>query len=101
MFYLSKIVWGIFQPSSFILILFAAGGIFAAKGGPRTAIRLFLSGAALYALFGFFPLSNWLLAPLEKEASAAAAKDFEGAAGIIILGGAIEGRSKLGDGAPH
>jgi uncharacterized SAM-binding protein YcdF (DUF218 family) len=52
-------------------------------------------------LFGFFPLSNWLLAPLEKRASAMEAKDLGGAAGIIVLGGAIEGRSALGDQAPH
>jgi uncharacterized SAM-binding protein YcdF (DUF218 family) len=101
MFYLSKILWGIFQPSSFILILFIAGGVFAARRRSRTAIRLFVSGIALYMLFGFSPLSNWLLAPLEMQASAAAAKDFQGAAGIIVLGGAIEGRSALGDGAPH
>jgi uncharacterized SAM-binding protein YcdF (DUF218 family) len=101
MFYLSKILWGAFQPSSLVLILFAAGGIFAARGKARAAIRLFVSGAFLYILFGFSPLSNWLLAPLEKHASAVAAKELGGAAGIIVLGGAIEGRSALGDGAPH
>jgi uncharacterized SAM-binding protein YcdF (DUF218 family) len=101
MFYLSKIVWGIFQPSSVILILFAAGGFFAAAGRVRAALRFFVSGAVLYAVFGFSPLSNWLLAPLERHASAVAAKDLSGAAGIIVLGGAIEGRSALGDSAPH
>jgi uncharacterized SAM-binding protein YcdF (DUF218 family) len=101
MFYLSKIAWGIFQPSSAVLIFFAAGGFFTAAGRTRAAIRLFVSGAILYVLFGFAPLSNWLLAPLEKQASAVAAKDLDGAAGIIVLGGAIEGRSVLGDQAPH
>src|SRR5262249_52023380 len=101
MFYLSKILWGILQPSSLILILFAAGGIFAAAGRVRAATRLFVNGAVLYVLFGFSPLANWLLAPLETHASAVAAKDLGGAAGIVVLGGAIEGRSALGDGAPH
>ena len=41
------------------------------------------------------------MAPLEKQASAAAAKEPASAAGIIVLGGAIEGRSELGDSAPH
>jgi uncharacterized SAM-binding protein YcdF (DUF218 family) len=100
-FYLSKIVWGIFQPSSIILIFFAAGGFLAAASRTRPATRLFVSGAVLYAVLGFSPLANWLIAPLERMADAAAAKDPEGAAGIIVLGGAIEGRSALGDGAPH
>jgi uncharacterized SAM-binding protein YcdF (DUF218 family) len=101
MFYLSKILWGIFQPSSAVLIFFAAGGFFAAAGRTRSATRLFVTGAILYILFGFSPLSNWLIAPLEEQASAAAAKEPGGAAGIVVLGGAIEGRSALGDGAPH
>jgi uncharacterized SAM-binding protein YcdF (DUF218 family) len=101
MFYLSKIVWGILQPSSLILILFASGAIFAAAGRAKFAIRLFVSGTVLYALLGFFPLANWLLAPLEQYANAVAAKNLNGAAGIIVLGGAIEGRPVLGDGAPH
>src|SRR5215469_7047919 len=101
MFYLSKILWGAFQPSSLILLFFAAGGMFAAAGRVRAAIRLFVTGAGFYVLFGFSPLSNWILAPLEQYASAVAAKDLEGAAGIIVLGGAIEGRPALGDGAPH
>jgi uncharacterized SAM-binding protein YcdF (DUF218 family) len=101
MFYLSKIAWGIFQPSSLIFILFAAGGTFAAAGRAKIAMRLFVSGTGLYVLFGFAPLSNWLLSPLESYASAVQAKDLGGAAGIIVLGGAIEGRPALGDGAPH
>jgi uncharacterized SAM-binding protein YcdF (DUF218 family) len=101
MFYLSKIVWGLFQPSTLILIVFAFGGILAAAGWARAAKRLFVGGAVLYALLGFSPLANLLLAPLERYASAVAAKELDGAAGIIVLGGAIEGRPALGDGAPH
>jgi uncharacterized SAM-binding protein YcdF (DUF218 family) len=101
MFYLSKIVWGIFQPSSIIPIFFAAGACFAAAGRVRAAIRLFLSGALLYVLFGFSPLSYWLLVPLERHAGAVTPKDLGDAAGIIVLGGAIEGRPAFGGGAPH
>ncbi len=101
MFYLSKIVWGLFQPSSLVLILFAAGAGLKILGRSKRATRFFVAGALLYAIFGFSPLAVWLLAPLEIRASAMAAKNFDGAAGIIVLGGAIESSSSLAGGAPH
>ncbi len=101
MFYLSKILWGLFQPSSLIVLLLAAGVVFATAGRKRAALRFYISGAVLYVIFGFSPLAHWLLAPLEMYASSVAAKDLDGAAGIIVLGGAIEDASALGDGAPH
>ena len=90
MFYLSKIVWGLFQPSSLLIILFAVGAVMAWAGRARAAMRLFASGAALYVILGFSPLANWVMAPLEVSAKAAAAQSLDGAAGIIVLGGAIE-----------
>jgi len=101
MFYLSKILWGPFQPSSLIALLLAAGVVFSIAGRKRPALRFFSSGAVLYVIFGFSPLAIWLLEPLEIHASAGAAKDLDGAAGIIVLGGAIEGNSTLGGGATH
>ncbi len=101
MFYLSKIAWGLFQPSSLILILLAAGAGFALLGNSKRANRLFLGGALLYAICGFSPLSVWLLAPLEIRASATAAKVLDDAAGIIVLGGAMDGQSPLDAGTPH
>ena len=101
MFYLSKIVWGLFQPSSLLIILFAVGAVMAWAGRTRAAMRLFASGAALYVIFGFSPLANWVMAPLEVRAKAAAAQSLDGAAGIIVLGGAIESAASLGGDAPH
>ncbi len=103
MFYLSKILWGVLQPSSLIAVLFAVGIVCAVFGRARAGRRFFASGALLYILFGFFPISTWLLAPLELRAynEAANYKDIAGAAGIVVLGGAIEGGSMLGHGAPH
>ncbi|MBI4724147.1 MAG: YdcF family protein, partial [Rhodomicrobium sp.] len=101
MFYISKIVWGVFQPSSFIGILLFAGASLAALGRKRTGLRLALAGVVLYITFGFSPFSNWLLVPLELRAGGIAEKDMEGAAGIIVLGGAIGEGSAIGDGAPH
>ncbi len=101
MFYLSKILWSLFQPSSLLVILFAAGAVFAISGRARPALKLFASGAALYVIFGFSPLANLILAPLELNAKASAAKSLDGAAGIIVLGGAIANWPSLTDGAPH
>ncbi len=101
MFYLSKIVWGLFQPSSLLIVLFAAGAVLAWSGRPRPGMRLFAAGAALYAILGFSPLANWVMAPLELNAKASAAKSLDGAAGIIVLGGAIESATSLGGDAPH
>ncbi len=101
MFYLSKIAWGLFQPSSLILILLAAGAGFALLGNSKRANRLFLGGALLYAICGFSPLSIWLLAPLEIRASSTAAKVLDDAAGIIVLGGAMDSQSPLDAGTPH
>ncbi|MFY9642046.1 MAG: YdcF family protein [Rhodomicrobium sp.] len=101
MFYLSKILWFFFQPSSLLVLLFAAGAAYALLGKARPALRLFASGAALYAVFGLSPLANLLLAPLELAANAAAAENLDGAAGIIVLGGAIAPTSSLAYGATH
>ncbi len=101
MFYLAKILWGLFQPSSLLIILFAAGAVFAILGKARPALKLFAGGGALYVIFGLSPLANWLLVPLEIAANAAAAKDLDGAAGIIVLGGGVEYPSSLADGTPH
>ena len=101
MFYLSKIVWGLFQPSSLLIILFAVGAVMAWAGRTRAAMRLFASGAAFYVILGFSPVANWVMAPLEVSAKAAAAQNLDGAVGIIVLGGAIESAVSLGGDAPH
>ena len=54
MFYLSKIVWGLFQPSSLLVVFFAAGVLFSLSGRRRAAARLFASGAVLYRRFRLF-----------------------------------------------
>lgn len=100
MFYLSKVLAALFEPSSLLVLLFAAGAAFALLGKARPALRLFASSAALYVIFGFSPLANLMLAPLELDAKANAAKNLDGAAGIIVLGGAIENLPSLNDG-PH
>lgn len=88
MFYLSKIGWALFQPSSVIAILLVAGILMAARG-KRFGLPLLISGASLYLIAGFSPLANWLVISLERSAKAGAEEKIDGASGIIVLGGAM------------
>jgi uncharacterized SAM-binding protein YcdF (DUF218 family) len=91
MFVLSKVLWAVFQPSSFIaLVLFSGALLFLFRSLRRAAKFLLLSGAFLYILCGYSPLGNWLLIPLEFSVSKAAPSELDGAAGIIVLGGAVQ-----------
>ncbi len=96
MFYLSKIVWGIFQPSTLIAIILVAG-LFLAARGKHSGLPLLFCGVALYLIAGFSPLANWLLLPLEDRARIGMDEPVDGAAGIIVLGGATAGAQNFGD----
>lgn len=96
MFYLSKIVWAVLQPSSFIAILLLIG-FFVSLRRKRIGFALLGAGAGLYLICGFSPLGNWLLIPLENRAGIGAAEPAEDAAGIIVLGGALAAGQKIGD----
>jgi uncharacterized SAM-binding protein YcdF (DUF218 family) len=92
MFYFSKLVWGLLQPSSFIALLFVAGAVLTIfRLNKRAGGRLLALGAALYLLFGLSPLAHWLLIPLEYRVGKASQGEVGSAAGIIVLGGAISG----------
>jgi uncharacterized SAM-binding protein YcdF (DUF218 family) len=91
MFQISKILWGLFQPTSLILFIFIAAASFLIAGRTKTALRLFAGAIALFLLCGFSPLSDWLLGSLEDRATAMAATGLDGASGIIVLGGGLEG----------
>ncbi len=96
MFYVSKIVWAIFQPSSLIALVLCLGALLAVRGR-RSGLRLLLAGAALYVIAGFSPLANWLCVPLEHTVAIGTPAEIEGAAGIIVLGGAMPGVLQTGD----
>ena len=87
MFYLSKIVWAIFQPSTLIVIILGAG-LFLAARGKRSGLPMLFGGVALYFIAGFSPLATWLLISLENRAQIGISEPVDGAAGIIVLGGA-------------
>ena len=96
MFYVSKIVWALLQPSSFIAILLCIG-LFLIIRKKRFGKSLLGLGIALYLFCGFSPLGNWLLIPLEDRARIGALEPVEGAAGIIVLGGAVESVQNSGE----
>ena len=96
MFYLSKIVWAFFQPSTLIAIIFVAG-LFLAARGKRSGLPVLFFGVSLYLIAGFSPLANWLLTPLENRAQIGMSDPVDGAAGIIVLGGATGGARIFGD----
>jgi uncharacterized SAM-binding protein YcdF (DUF218 family) len=96
MFYLSKILWALFQPSTLIAELLF-GGLLLMALHRRMGLRLVLSGAALYAIMGFSPIANWLLIPLERGYATNATETAE-PTGIIVLGGAISGAAGYGAG---
>jgi uncharacterized SAM-binding protein YcdF (DUF218 family) len=101
MFFLSKVGWGFFQPSSLIAGAFALAFIFMISGKHKGAMRALAAGAILYGIFGFSPLANFMLATLETTAKASAATNLDGAAGIIVLGGGIESATSLAGNEPH
>jgi len=96
MFYLSKIVWAFLQPSSLIAVVLAVGFILAVRRN-RSALPVLFCGIALYLIAGFSPLANWLLIPLESRAEIGSAEPIDGVAGIIVLGGAMNGARESGD----
>ena len=96
MFYLSKIVWAFFQPSTLIAIVLVAGLLLSVRG-KRLGLPVLFCGIALYLIAGFSPLANWLLIPLENRAQIGMSEPVDGAAGIIVLGGATAGVQNFGD----
>ena len=96
MFYLSKIVWAFFQPSTLIAIVLVAGLLLALRG-KSSGLPLLSCGVAMYLIAGFSPLANWLLLPLEARAQIGMEEPVDGAAGIIVLGGATEGAQDYGE----
>jgi uncharacterized SAM-binding protein YcdF (DUF218 family) len=97
MFEISKILWGLFQPASLILFCLIAAASFWIAGRTKISLGLFAGVAALFLILGFSPLGDWLLGSLEDRATAMAATNLDGASGIIVLGGGLEGELQAED----
>jgi uncharacterized SAM-binding protein YcdF (DUF218 family) len=93
-FILSKVLWFFAQPSNLTLILIVAGLLLAARTRfRRLGTRLFTAGGIAFSVLGFSPLNQVLLAPLESRFARPDLSKGPPVAGIIILGGAEDGRA--------
>ena len=90
-FLASKIIWALISPDSLIVILGVSAWIAAILKWQRTSRSLLATCALLLVLIGFFPVGEWLIAPLENRFTSNAALPRE-VDGIIVLGGAISPR---------
>ena len=90
-FLASKIIWALISPDSLIVILGVSAWIAAIVKWQRISRSLLASCALLLVLIGFFPVGEWLIAPLENRFTTNAALPSE-VDGIIVLGGAISPR---------
>ncbi len=93
-FILSKVLWFIAQPSSIVMLMVLAG--FLLQPRPAYAIlarRLVLWGGIAFLVLGFSPLHQFLIAPLEDRFERPDIDKGPPVTGIIILGGAEDGRA--------
>ena len=87
-FLASKVIWALISPDSLIVILGVSAWIAAILKWQRVSRSVLASCALLLVLIGFFPVGEWLIAPLENRFTTNAALPSE-VDGIIVLGGAI------------
>jgi uncharacterized SAM-binding protein YcdF (DUF218 family) len=95
LFYISKIVWGLVQPATLLLVLIVAAALLGGTRHARAGRRLVIAAAVLGIVGGVLPLSTWLILPLENRFPRA---DLAGRPidGIVVLGGAEDARVAAG-----
>lgn len=93
LFYFSKGLWFLLQPSSLIALMLTAGLLLRAPRFFRTSRALLWSGTLALAVFGLSPIGGVLILPLEERFSrpdpAASQTRIDG---IIVLGGLEDSR---------
>jgi uncharacterized SAM-binding protein YcdF (DUF218 family) len=90
LFYASKILWFFFQPSCFLILLFALGLWLYWRGRTTLGIRIIAATVLLYAAGGLTPLPNALMLGLEQQYSRPAMEQLTDVTGVIVLGGTID-----------
>jgi uncharacterized SAM-binding protein YcdF (DUF218 family) len=87
-FYTAKLIWFFLQPSNAINIFFILGFICFLLHKNRPGAAFLATGAAVYVIAGFSPISMALILPLEQRYGRADAAEVS-PTGVIVLGGAI------------
>ncbi len=97
-YYLSKIGWFVLQPSNALVILACVGGLLLL--GHRRRLGGWMLGAALagFVVFGFSPLGNLLVLPLEERFPPWTQGNGPPPDGIIVLGGSFDTAVSAGRG---
>lgn len=85
-FILSKLAWGLLSPSNLIVLLMAFGTIQLLRNKISAAKKIFLATASVSLLLLAYPISDYLMYPLETRFSKPA-KLPDTVDGIIVLGG--------------
>jgi uncharacterized SAM-binding protein YcdF (DUF218 family) len=97
-YYVSKIAWFFATPSNLLPALALVGLLVALHGrARRLGIGLALAATVLTFAAGLSPVANWLILPLE-ERFPAYRDDGAPIAGVIVLGGAVQGDVSEGRG---
>lgn len=90
MFYVSKSVWFVLQPSGFLLLVLLCGSVLLWSRWHRLARRLILVAAIVFLAAGVSPLGYAVLLPLEERFARPQPDASPGAVtGIVVLGGAV------------
>jgi uncharacterized SAM-binding protein YcdF (DUF218 family) len=97
-YYASKVLWFLATPSNLLPALGASGVVLLLVGRfRRTGAALALGGTLGILAAGLSPLATWLILPLE-ERFPPFRDDGAPVAGIVVLGGAVEGEESLARG---
>jgi len=88
-FYLSKILGFFALPSNALIVLGLAGAAIAVLRGGRAGGKLIVASLILLAIFGFSPLANGLILPLEQRFPPWDASRGP-PTGMVVLGGAFD-----------
>lgn len=97
-FVLSKVLGFFATPSNAMATICVVGVVLYVIGRQRAGLRWLTTGVALLLLFGLSPLGNLLLLPL-SERFPAWRDNGDKPAGIIVLGGAVDGNISAARGA--
>ncbi len=98
-FIVSKLTGFLAYPSNWIFLLAMAGVAMMATRFARAGRVCAIAAVLLLGLFGYSPLGNWLIAPLERRFPPWSGGGND-PTGIIVLGGAISPDVSAAHGAP-